>query len=204
MQLYSKDALPIVIFQTSLSCYDQIKQLPEVNTGIECYKNVHSQVLQDVVRRVDKSFKNFFRRVKSGDCKPGFPRYKSWRRYDSIVYPQSGWRLEGTHLVLSKIGTVKVILSRRIPKNATVKTLTITRDNCGDWFASFSFELENSVKPVEEPVPISKAVGVDVGVSKLAVLSKWFVFRELAVTEEHRAQTEALTQERLAEGQGEQ
>ena len=160
----------------SLTCYDQIKQIPEIKLNLEEYKNVHSQVLQDVVRRVDNSYKNFFRRVKSGKERPGFPRYKPRQRYDSIVYPQSGWKLEGTHLVLSKIGTVKVILSRRIPKNSKVKTVSIVRDRCGDWFVSFSLEIETNVKPVVGPVPVERAVGIDVGINKLAVLSNGTYF----------------------------
>lgn len=153
-----------------MTCYGQIKQIPEIKLNLEEYKDAHSQVLQDVVRRVDKSYKAFFRRIKSGE-KPGFPRYKPRQRYDSIIYPQSGWKLEGTHLVLSKIGTVKVILSRRIPKNSKVKTVSIIRDRCGDWFVSFSVEYEVNVKPIVEPVPVSRTVGIDVGITKLATLS---------------------------------
>jgi len=158
-------------WNVSLTSYDQIKQLPEVKSNIGEYREVHSQVLQDVVRRVDKSYKNFFRRVRNGKERPGFPRYKSMKRYDSFVYPQSGWKMEGTHLVLSKIGTVKVILSRRIPKNAIVNTVSVIRDRCGDWFVSFSVELESTSKPVPVPVPEDRSIGVDVGINKLAVLS---------------------------------
>lgn len=39
------------------------------------FNGVFSQVLQDVLRRLDRSFKAFFRRVKTGD-KPGYPRFK--------------------------------------------------------------------------------------------------------------------------------
>ena len=52
-------------------------------------KDVHSQVLQEVVKRVDLAFQAFFRRVKSGE-KPGYPRFKGHGRYDSITYTQSG------------------------------------------------------------------------------------------------------------------
>src|SRR6476661_2574942 len=49
----------------------------------------HSQVLQNVVDRLDKSFQAFFRRCKTKE-KPGFPRFRSMHRYNSFCYPQSG------------------------------------------------------------------------------------------------------------------
>ena len=55
------------------------------------FKQVYSQVLQQVSQRVDLAFKGFFRRLKgkskTGE-KAGFPRYKNENRYDSITYPQ--------------------------------------------------------------------------------------------------------------------
>ncbi|WP_240041447.1 hypothetical protein [Paenibacillus ginsengarvi] len=48
-------------------------------------KDVHSQVLQDVARRLDKAYQASYRRVKSGE-KAGFPRFKPQSRYDSFTY----------------------------------------------------------------------------------------------------------------------
>lgn len=91
--------------QKSISCYEQINQLPALKEKDERFQSIFSQVLQDVVRRVDKAFQNFFRRVKTGET-PGYPRFKSARRYDSFTYPQSGFKLNGKKLSLSKIGDV--------------------------------------------------------------------------------------------------
>jgi len=150
----------------SLSAYDQIKELVIVKKGIPDYKEVHSQVLQDVVRKADKSFQNFFRRVKKGE-KPGYPRYKSRYRFNSFSFPQSGFLLKNDRLTMSKLGNFKIIAHREIPKNAQIKTLTIKRDNCGDWWATFSVDIGNA--PAKKP--IEKVVGIDVGISKLAILS---------------------------------
>jgi putative transposase len=68
-------------------------------------KAVFSQVLQDVLRRLDKSFKAFFRRVKAGE-EPGYPRFKGEGWYKSFTYPQVGFKLEGSRLTLSKIGSI--------------------------------------------------------------------------------------------------
>jgi len=51
------------------------------------FKGVFSQVLQDVLRRLDKSFNAFFRRVKVGE-EPGYPRFKGQGWYKSFTYPQ--------------------------------------------------------------------------------------------------------------------
>jgi len=151
----------------SMSAFDQIKQLPDLKSEFPEYGTVHSQVLQDVIRRCDKSFQNFFRRVKTGE-KPGFPRYKKPDWFATITYPQSGWKIEGNHVILSKIGTVKMKYHRKIPVNGTVKTVSITKDRCGDWFVCFSVDLPD---PTPRKLDRSKSVGIDVGIRKLATLS---------------------------------
>ena len=151
--------------QKSISCYDQINQLPALKKTDEQYQSVFSQVLQDTVKRVDKSFKNFFRRVKAGEKKAGYPRFKSARRYDSFTYPQSGFKLskDSKKLSLSKIGDVKIKLHR--PIEGKIKTVTIRRQADG-WFACFSCEVEPN------PLPSTgKMVGVDVGLENFAITS---------------------------------
>ena len=143
-----------------LSYYDQQRWLPFVD-----YRGVYGHILQDVLKRVDKAFKAFFRRVKSGE-EPGYPRFKGYNRYDSFTYPDAyghGYKLDGAKLVLSKIGTIRIFQHREI--EGTVKTCTIKRD--GDqWYASFSVEL-----PDAEPIMPKTSVGVDVGITSLATLS---------------------------------
>ena len=148
--------------QRSLTAYDQIKQLPIWKKEDLRLNQVYSQVLQDVVRRVDKAFQAFFRRVKAGE-KPGYPRFKSARRYDSFTYPQRGFQLQNGRLQLAKIGLVKIKLHR--PLQGKVKTLTIRRQADG-WYACFSVEVDPAVLP-----PSNKAVGVDLGLESFAITS---------------------------------
>lgn len=90
---------------------------------------VYSQALQDVVRRLDKTFQNFFRRVKENKegkkQKPGYPRFKGYWRYDSFTYPQLGFELKDNKLNLSKIDSLTIKLHREIEGN--IKNLTIRR-----------------------------------------------------------------------------
>ena len=136
----------------------QAGQLKYLNLGI------YSQVAQDVLRRLDKAFQNFFRRVKNGDKKAGYPRFQGKNRYDSFTYPQSGFKiLDDGKLKLSMIGTVRMFMHREIV--GKIKTCTIKRD--GDqWYACFSVEM-----PDIEKVEPKTSVGVDLGINTLATLS---------------------------------
>jgi putative transposase len=107
----------------SINYYSQANQLPDIKDIREEYRDIHSQVLQDTLRRVDKAMQAFFRRVKSGET-PGYPRFQGRDRYDSFTYPQGGYSLtHDSRVCLSKIGSVKVKLHREL--QGTVKTCTI-------------------------------------------------------------------------------
>ena len=150
----------------SLRLYDTQAMLPVWKLTRPALKLVHSQVLQNISVRVDRAFHAFFRRVKAGAKKVGFPRFKGFGRYDSITYPQygNGVRLEGERLMLSKVGAVHVVLHR--PVEGTPKTVTLTRSRTGKWFACFSCETEAAPLP-----PTGNVVGVDVGLSSFATFS---------------------------------
>ena len=146
----------------SISFRSQSDQLPEIKASREEFGGVYSQVLEDTLHRVDRSFKAFFRRLRRGE-KAGFPRFRARARYDSLSYPQLGFAIEGDHLKLSKVGLVKIKLHR--PIEGQIKTLTVKRE-AGKWYACFSVEVES--------VPLaycSENVGVDVGLTHFATLS---------------------------------
>ena len=52
----------------------QQNQLPALKKIRPWYKSVYSQVLQDVLKRLDKAYQNFFRRVKQLSCKKAKPQ----------------------------------------------------------------------------------------------------------------------------------
>lgn len=150
--------------QKHVGYYETKKLLPEWKVEYPSLKNVHSQVLQDVVTRVDKAYKAFFRRVKSGE-KPGHPRFKQFGRYDSITYTQSGFEMDGQRLTLSKIGSVPVITHRTF--EGEIKTCTIRRSRTGKWFASIIVETDTiPALPNQKP-----SVGIDLGITKFITFS---------------------------------
>jgi putative transposase len=69
----------------SVNYYQQKAELPDIKAAMPEYGDIYSQVLQDVVQRVDRAFQGFFRRVKSGET-PGYPRLHGRNRYNSLTY----------------------------------------------------------------------------------------------------------------------
>src|SRR6266571_5419311 len=130
----------------SITYDDQQNDLPEIKREIrEEYQDIAAHVLQDVLRRLDRAFQNFFRRVKNGED-PGFPRFQGRNRYDSFTYPDgAGWKLEGDRLDLTKIGSAKVKLHR--PIEGKIKTVTIKRE-VDQWYVTvrrFGACFDNSI-----------------------------------------------------------
>ena len=151
------------INRTSINYHKQALQLPAIKQVREDVANVYSQVLQDTLQRLGKTFDAFFQRVKKG-ATPGFPRFKGKAFFSSFCYPQSGFRLEGDKLHLSKIGSCRVRLSR--PVEGTIKTCTIKREADG-WFVIFTVE-ENQSRWFPRT---GETAGVDVGIENFATLS---------------------------------
>jgi len=144
--------------------YDQCAMLA-VERKNGNFKGIYAHCLMDVLKRLDKSFKAFFRRVKAGE-KPGYPRFKGRGWYKSFTYPDSevGYRLEGSKLTLSKIGSIRIFKHREV--EGKIKTCTVKRDGMGRWFAILTTEIDDV--PKIEP---KTAVGVDVGLKSLITLS---------------------------------
>ncbi|HEV2458460.1 MAG TPA: transposase, partial [Ktedonobacterales bacterium] len=120
----------------SITAASQSAQLPAIKDVRPEYHDVHAQVLQDVLTRLDRAFQAFFRRDKAGET-PGYPRFHGANRYNSFTYKQfgNGATLDKGFLVLSKIGRIAVLWSR--PIEGSPKTVTVSREADG-WYAGCS------------------------------------------------------------------
>lgn len=149
----------------SLNYYDQANQLRAIRAAGDLGLANYS-ACQDVLRRVNKTFQAFFRRVKAG-TKAGFPRFKSRRRFDSYTFPAygDGCKLrDNGKLYIQGVGVLKVKFHR--PVAGQIKTVTLKRE-CGRWYTCFSVEVE-----IPEPMPqTGEVTGIDVGLESFAVLS---------------------------------
>jgi len=128
-------------------------------------KQLHSQVKQNIPKRISDAFNHFFRRVKNGET-PGFPKFHKRVFYKSITFPQYKQEMYGDRLYVSKIGMIKIKKHREI--EGQIKTLTIKKEN-DEWYATFSCE-NVPVEKVNNNFK-SEVEGLDVGIKKFLVCS---------------------------------
>ena len=123
---------------------------------------------QATLRRLDKAFQAFFRRVRAGKT-PGYPRFKAEHRFDSIEWPKDGdgcrWHPEAARVYLQGIGQVNVTVHRLV--EGEVKTISAKREG-RRWFVVLSCD-DVPAKPLE---PTGKVVGIDVGIASFATTSE--------------------------------
>jgi putative transposase len=153
----------------TLSVYGQMAELPDLKAAFPDYAAIHSQVLQDVLTRLDKTYQAFFRRVKAGQT-PGFPRFQGRNRYHSFTYKQygNGARLDNGFLVLSKIGRIAVRWSR--PLEGTPKTVAISHEADG-WYVILSC----ACVPAQPLPPTGCETGIDVGLKVFLITADGLV-----------------------------
>lgn len=145
----------------------QCRSLTEIRRDLPEYGDLPRRPAVDALRRLDRAFAAFFRRCKAGE-KPGFPRFRARDRYDSFgcdSVPGNGWGLEGKHLRIGDL-RVRVSFHRPLPAGALVRGFRVKREG-RHWYASFALDLGAA----PEKRPVRNAVGIDLGVTSLAVLS---------------------------------
>jgi putative transposase len=122
---------------------------------------------QATLRTLNKAFESFFRRVKSGET-PGYPRFKSAHRFDSVLWPSPGdackWLPEANRVYLQGIGHVKVTQHRQV--EGRVKTIQAKREG-RHWYLILSCD-DVAEKPLDRTGAI---IGIDVGVANFLTTS---------------------------------
>lgn len=158
--------------QVSVSRFDQYNQLVEAkNTvGLEWIKEVHSEVLQETLDRVDKAFKNFFK------SNFGFPKWAKRDKYHSFTFKRSV-SIHGKNVKLPKIGMVRFYNSRTF--EGKIKYVTIVKELNG-WYICFCVEQEQTTHSE------SQAVGIDLGVRRLATLSDGTFFENQKILQKYQ------------------
>jgi putative transposase len=134
---------------------EQQNALPDLKKARPWFKYVYSQVLQDVLQRLEKAYQGFLSQKK------GFPKYKKRGQWNSITYPQYHNRPENGVVDLPKVGKIKLVYHRPIPEEAVIKTLTLIQEG-GKWFVCFSVELPDRLEPKTKQ---TRAIGIDLGLN---------------------------------------
>lgn len=150
----------------SINYRDQANQLKAIRAFDEEAAFVNYSSIQQTLRKLDKAFDAFFRRIKSGE-KPGFPRYKGKGWFKSVCYVYNdGLRLKGDRLYIQRVGDLRMFRHRPLP-DGKIKMVVLKRDNLGNWFATFQVELPD----VESLTTPTRSVGIDMGLDYFAALS---------------------------------
>ena len=143
--------------QSALNAFlPKLKKAEETLWLSECY----SQVLQSTTLNLTTAYKNFF----AGRAR--FPRYKSKHDKQSIQYPQNIKVLDGFVQFPGKVGKVKAKLHRNI--EGTIKTVTVSLNPSGKYFASILMESEGDNPTVST---VGKVIGIDLGLTHFAITS---------------------------------
>ncbi len=150
--------------------YSQKKTLPNLKKTHPHYGEIHSQVLQDVVKRVKVAFDRFSRGDSNGK-RSGRPRFKSRSRYKTFTYPQiKDGCLQGNLINLPKFGKIKVIVHRPIPDGFKIKTASITK-KADSYYLTLS--LEDTTVPFLKPdFNPDSITGIDVGLKEFLTTSE--------------------------------
>ena len=159
---------------------EQKRQLPVLKETWTGLKNVHSQVLQDVIKRLHNTWENFRKR----DF--GFPRFKKYGQLKSFLFPQfkespivgaqrsrssnpERNRRVGNQIKLPKIGLVPITLHRPIPDGFAVKQVRVlSRCRGTQWYVVVTIQSDISVPDV--PVH-GRAIGIDLGLERFITSS---------------------------------
>lgn len=145
---------------------DQANQFKAIREFDQDAAFVNYSSVQQTLRKLDKAFDAFFRRIRQGE-KPGFPRYKGKGWFKSVCYVyNNGIRLRDDRLYIQRVGDLRMFQHRPLPVGK-IKMVAIKRDNLGNWFATFQVELPDT-EPLTTP---TKSVGIDMGLEYFAALS---------------------------------
>ena len=134
-------------------------RLPKLKQEFEWLGDADSQVLQQSLQNLARAYENFF--AKRGK----YPRFKSKHGRQSIQYPQRV-KIDGSRIYLPKVGWVECVVHRDII--GKTKTATISRNACGQYHAAILTDDGETMPAVSTD---GKAIGIDVGLTHLAVTS---------------------------------
>ncbi|MDY7004568.1 MAG: transposase [Cyanobacteriota bacterium] len=164
--------MPIPQLRDNPDYYSQKRDLVNTKDKFPEYKLIHSQVLQDCIKRVKLAFDRWFKADKNGQ-KLGKPRFKGKGRYRSFTYPQIKLDcIERNKINLPKIGKVKLIQHRLIPEGFIIKTVTISRKADG-YYVTLSLEDKSIPKFNSDVEPTTEnTLGIDMGLKEFLVTSE--------------------------------
>ena len=170
----------------SISMNDQTKSLTLIRKFDQDYGDLPYDISKWTLKRVDDAMKLFFRRCKAKAGKAGFPRFRSYNRWQSFGFHQkNGLRIKDNKLFFSGglVGGLKIKLHRPLPQFAIIKSATFSY-KLGIWRVGLSLDLPD----VDPSTTYNNTIGVDVGVEYLATDSNGTHYLNCRANKSHQAQ----------------
>lgn len=167
------------------SYLEQKRQLTGWKKNNPWYKAVHSQVTQDVVKRMHNTWEAF----KSRSF--GFPRYKKYGQFRSFLFPQfKNNPINGNTIKLPTFGQLPINIHRPIPEGFKVKGVRIVSRARGTiWYAHTTIQCDVSVP---DPMPSGRGLGIDIGLESYLVASNSFRVRPARFFRDLQSQLKSL------------
>ena len=138
-----------------LSYYDTQRMLTELKKkeDTKWLADAPSQMLQQPLRHLDNAFSRFFKKEAK------FPSAKKKSNDQSCTFPQKFYLDKEKQIVrLSKLGSLRLVMSREIPAEADIRSVTVSKTASGEYYVSF-LVIEKVV-----PLPtVERVVGIDLG-----------------------------------------
>jgi putative transposase len=151
--------------ERGMSGFSLVKEFNSVKkTEFPWASEVSKWAPQKAIQNLGDAFGRFFKKTSR------YPRFKKKRRSrDSFYLGFDAFKVSGKYLKLPKL-PCPIKMAQAIRFDGEVKFVVISRDSCGDWFASFSILLPDSYA-YPHLCESQATVGVDVGISTLVTLS---------------------------------
>jgi len=138
------------------------------NSDLAWLKEIPWGVPNNALQDLNNAFSHFFRRVKAGE-KPGYPRFKSKKRSKpAFAIEGRAIQFDGKRVKLPKLGWIKTRQELRFPGKVLSARFS---KQAGNWYLSVQVEVDESQWVYPHRCETQAAVGVDLGVVDLAVLS---------------------------------
>jgi putative transposase len=151
----------------NISCFDLMKQLPDLKEGFPWLKEVNSQCLQQAISNLDTAYTNFFK------GKANFPNFKNRRSMQSFRIPQRV-EIDCEKLVIPKFKDgIRIELHRQ--HLGTIKQATISKAATGKYYASILCETGKGI-PSKSPIKENTTIGIDLGLKSFLVTSDKLTF----------------------------
>lgn len=153
-------------------------------------KEVDKFALTNSIYDLDSAYQNFFRRVKQGNDKVGFPKFKSKRNHNYFYktnFTNNNIKVDfdNNKIQLPKLKWIKCKLHRQF--EGKILFATVSKTPSGKYFVSFNVEVEHDILPKN-----SNSLGIDLGIKDLVITSDGEVFENKKLTYRYEKQLAKL------------